>query len=126
MASWYFGAYEVPAEDSPWHESEMPEEQEDEHVTATPLGATTTDSTVVQWVSRPSISARLRGWCSATTKTQILALRKTTFTIKTPFDQTGKSWYLLRARFVRWTQQEPLAIAGAGERFHYTMELIGR
>lgn len=126
MASWIFGSYTLPDLDAPWYESEMPEDQEDEHVTATPIGATGTAGTVVQWVNRPSISARLRGWCCAATKTQIEALRKTTFTVKTPFDVTGKSWYLMRARFVRWTQQEPTAIAGTGERFHYTMELMGR
>lgn len=126
MSSWWFGAYEVPALDSPWFESEMPEDQEDEHVTATPIGASGAASTIVQWVNRPSLKATLRGWCSAATKSQILARRKATFSVMTPFDTTGKLWYLMSARFVRWTQQEPVAVAGTGERFFYTMELIGR
>ena len=132
MADWIFGAYTVPAADSPWHESTMPEEQEDVHVEETPLGANSTDATIVTYVNTPSIGAEgaepfvLRGHCVAATKTALLALRRTTFTIKTPFDATGKSVYLKKLRFRRWTASEPMAIAGSGEQFHYWMHLLGR
>lgn len=126
MSSWIFGAYTVPDQDAPQYDSVMPEAQEDNYATETPVGATGTASTVAQLVNSPSIPATLHGWCSAATKTAILALNRSTFTVKTPFDTTGKSWLLTKSSFVRWTSQEPLAVAGAGERFWYTMTLLGR
>jgi hypothetical protein len=126
VASWIFGSYTVPDADAPLADSVIPEAQEDNYAKETPVGATGTASTVAQLVSAPSIQATLSGWCSAATKTAILALNRTTFTIKTPFDTTGRSWLQTRSRFVRWTSQNPSAVAGTDERFWYTMELLGR
>jgi hypothetical protein len=132
MANWIFGSYTVPAADSPWHESSMPEEQEDEHIEETPIGANASNATIITYVATPSIGAEgsepfvLRGHCTAATKADIMAKRKTTFVLKTPFDAVGKSVYLKKARFKRWTTQDPMAIAGSGEQFHYWMYLLGR
>lgn len=127
MSDWVFGGTTIPAADAPWYESAMPEDQEDEYVLATPIGATEAASTLAQRVSRPSRQATLIGECSAATRTAILALRNTNLTIKTPFDTTGKSWLLMKARFDRWNNSNHQhAIAGASERFLYHLELLGR
>lgn len=127
MADWILDGNTLPAADFPWYESEMPEEQEDEWVMETPIGATGTSSTVVQRIGRPSIKATLVGECSAATKAIILALNRTTYTIQTPFDATGKSWLQLKSSFTRWnTGDHQFAVAGSGERFLYRIELLGR
>ena len=136
MANWFFGATEVQPADAPWYESTMPEKQEAEHIEETPIGNHDTDSTIATLVNTPSIGAEgsdpfvLRGRCGASLKAVLEGFEATiatrTFTLKTPFDATGKSVYLKRLRIKRWTSQEVAAVAGAGERFHYWMFLLGR
>lgn len=124
--TWTFGAYAVPLNDSPQYSSVWPEDQEDNYIKVTPVGATGTASTVAQLVNTPSIQATLVGYCTAATKAQIEALRRTVFVITSPFDAVGKSWLLTKARFVRWTPSWQMALSGADEHFWYTMELLGR
>lgn len=133
MANWFFGATEITdGRDVPWHDSSMPEEQEDEHIEETPIGSNASDATIITYVNTPSIGAAggepfvLQGECSQSLKATILALRRTTFTLKTPFDATGKSVYLKRVRFKRWSGRSGAPVAGAGERFLYWMYLLGR
>lgn len=124
--SWVIGGYTMLGGEEPRYTSTMPEAQEDNHVEVTPVGASGTDATIVQYVNTPSIQAVLTGRCGDTTKTALLGKRKTTVTITTPFDGTGKSWYLKSIAFVRWTSQEPWAVAGASESYIYTIKMVGR
>jgi len=132
MASWILGGFTFPDADAPWYDSSMPEEQEDEHIEDTPIGANAADATIITYVASPSVGAEsgepflLRGECSAASKASLLALRRTTNTLKTPFDTTGKSAYLKRIRFKRWDGNNRAAVAGAGERFLYWLWFLGR
>lgn len=132
MPAWVFDGFDIPAEDSPLFDSVLPSEQEDEHVMATPLGASTPDATVVQYVGTPSIGAnspaQLTGYCSLSTKTQFLARKRRTILIQEPWDTTGRWWYVLAIRMVRWSKAVPLVpvIGEADQRFIYTIKLLGR
>lgn len=129
---WVFGSYTVPADDSPWYESSVPEVQEDVYIEDTPIGAEAGNATIATWVSQPSIGAQgttpfvLRGECGSATRAIIEALRRTEFTLKSPFDVTGQTVLLTKLRLMRWTNSDRAAVAGTGERFHYWMELLGR
>lgn len=130
MAQWIYGSYTVPVTDTPWVESEVPEDQEDEHVEFNPLGANGTDATIIQYIGTPSKGAQgsspfvLRSWVTAATLADVRAKKRTTFTIT---DQLGNthSVYLKKLVTKRWTSRDPLSIA-TGQTHHIWMHLLGR
>lgn len=131
LVPWILNGFTFPAGEEPHLESTMPEEQEDEHIEDTPIGANDTDATISTYVNTPSIGADgsspllLRGSCSLASKASIFALKRTTGLLKTPFDTTGKSVYVKRIRFTRWTSSFP-GVVGSTQEFQYWISLLGR
>jgi len=133
--SWTVNGVTHPSGDEPLADSQWPEVQQDRYVEHNPLALTGAPSTIHTFLGEYSLGAdgaepmMLHFWCTKTTRDQLAALKRTTFTIVDAWARSV-SVYAKNVRIHRISSAAPAwsqhPAGGAGERFHVWLHLLGR